>query len=483
MQSILSPQTSWHFYIAKEIAHGKELYKDFFDMTSPIIFMFFNIASGFSKIFHKPHIVSISIFNNTVAIAVLGITLGILRRNFNKKHRILLIPICTYTIFLSAGISDLFEFFSVEHICIILSFPYFLSIYNTEDKTDLLSCTIGFMAGLSCCINPFFILFVLVTEGYRKTINLPILRPQVVAFSSCIVLYILYFYSFHIDNFMALIPHAIEKQHYLYQCGYACIGNGLIKNLLVEILGACIALVYLKKHSRYWLAMLITSLFVLLLHAPQNGDIEYITTLFLSVITIGICLSESYMTIKNSRVKVISLLTAALLLIIGLSKTMFITIPSASSKELYNKSGYIEIISLFKTYPNIKVYALSESPSPFFPIITAYQDNWPAKENSMELLESLFKAQNQEIKFPVAITRYILRDVINAVASKPDLIMVQKGKYIRFFQMFREFRKQWDSYKIIGFSQIGHQKYAVYQRKDLEISKAPAPTTEKETSR
>ena len=464
LKNIIGIELSWHVYIAKSLEIGAgSLYKDFFDLNSPLVTHFASIGLLISKILYQPIILGLNIFHNLFAFLILGICLHLVRNSFDMGYRIFLIPALAYVIFLSPALAPTFEFGRKEHLFILLTLPYFLSVYGQDNIMPILRLVIGLMAGIGFCLMPLFLPYLLLVELYRYSKEIKILRLELISLVLFMILYLVHFLICYADDFLKLLPIWIEKYRYLHTCGIKCSLYGLVKNLHLEFIAAIISLIFLRKNAIYWLSLIALSLLFIVIQG-QPMVYNYLTTLSFCIIAVALFLGDIYSDSSGKR-KIAAFFVTALFLA-SMSKIMFVTLPAVSTKEVYNNRGYVEIINFMSKRPNSKIYIISDSPTPAFPILTAYQSEWLARQNSMELLEAFFKVKSYDVVFPKEALSYMISDAVGALKKKPDFVFVKKEKYLRgFFFHSAKFRHEWQHYTLVGKSKIGSEAFIVYEHK------------------
>ncbi|QSX36831.1 hypothetical protein [Shewanella sedimentimangrovi] len=203
----------WLFHATTQWLNGKELYVDIIEVNPPLIFYIMSPAVFFSKAFGVNPVLMAKLY---LSFITLGLTVIHLMLMFRVVHKNLFFNMYLPCILLIVFVIPGYDFSQRDHLAILLLLPYltcrYLKFFKHIEFNFFTIISLGFLAGLSICLKPHFILLVISCELFWfvkvKSINLLIDAMIYSIILTCALFYVLLIVC-HYTYISEMVPLAL----------------------------------------------------------------------------------------------------------------------------------------------------------------------------------------------------------------------------------------------------------------------------------
>jgi len=213
---LLNSDVSWLMQASSRLLSGGTYLNDFFEINPPMILYLYIPAVLISILTHLTNACAMRLYIFLLAsLSLLICTHEINKILTNPRESLASIFIITLAaIYLLLPMSD---FGQREHLLIILTIPYFLSIttrlVNKYNKSTTIQLLIGVMAGAGFAMKPYFLISFILIETiyvYKKKSLINLVRIESMGVIAVLLIYICLLLAFHVDYLTFVLPYASQ---------------------------------------------------------------------------------------------------------------------------------------------------------------------------------------------------------------------------------------------------------------------------------
>ena len=164
----INRDVSWDMIITERFLSGGKYIQDFFEVSPPAIFYLYALPVALAKFMSLSSILIFRLYVFFLASLSMGASYVLLKKIFLDKDRYL-VNVLLITVGIIFLILPLEEFGQRDHLLIILTMPYFLTVaYRLQggQMNPSYAIAIGLFAGLGFAIKPFFLITPFLIELY-----------------------------------------------------------------------------------------------------------------------------------------------------------------------------------------------------------------------------------------------------------------------------------------------------------------------------
>lgn len=215
----LSWDVSYLMHATMRLLSGGTYSKDFFNPNPPMILYLYIPPVVFSQILTWNIILTFRIYIFILASLSIFISYLLVRKIFLKQDD-LLVRIFVVTLSSVFLVLPLYEFGQREHLLVILTMPYLLSIvYQLQGNiiNKRYAIVVGLLAGLGFAIKPQFLIMLLLVElyytAYKKNI-FAWMRVETGIILGIITIHAAVIFFFYPDYLSIIIPYVMRNYYY-----------------------------------------------------------------------------------------------------------------------------------------------------------------------------------------------------------------------------------------------------------------------------
>ena len=210
-QLLINWDVSWDILVSKRLLAGGTYTQDFFDLNPPLIFYLLAPAAILSKVTIMSTITALRFYIFFLASVSLACCYFLTRKIFREQDAAIRYAFLVTIAFVFLIPAE-FDFGQREHLMLILSLPYLLTIVARLQGNSLhwlFALGVGLCAGLGFAIKPYFLLIPTLVELYYivKTKNLfAWVRIETITLLLFLISYLVLIFIYYPDYIHFVVP-------------------------------------------------------------------------------------------------------------------------------------------------------------------------------------------------------------------------------------------------------------------------------------
>lgn len=463
----------WHLFVAGKMLEGKRLYHDFFEVNFPMIFYLTIIPAFISKTSGITDTLILKIFNFVLAISMFLLSLQILRKQLTRQDILVISPYIAALIFILPFCFPVSEFGQKEHLFVILTLPYLLTLFSTQNSTKV-RIIVAVFAGIGFTIKPFFIIWFLVIELINWMKTREIFRIENIIIASILACYYLYFFLFEQIYFHEILPIALTSYRYLLHhdnyflffiyeivltSGFALVGAPLVATL--------------DNKKKIILLSLMMSMAMVIFLQKQLFWYHFIPLIAVFYLGVGFVIVEAFNGAQQFKLYKISFI-----LVIFIGGSVLTAVDYYRGIKKYDAS-LEKVENEIAQLDSKDIFILTARADYTFPLVNHLKINWPSKEHWLQTLEGILKRKFIHGDLNTAeVENYVAKCIINALKTSEYLIIHTPkdnkhdsymvfylyGDYIMYFNQYPEFNVEFSKFEYLKDIEHDSRKLVVYKK-------------------
>ena len=217
---LLNQDVSWLMHVTKRLLAGGTYANDFFELNPPLILYLYIPPVLLAKFSSISIIMALRVYVFLLGTLSLSLCYALAKKLFSPQDKWLAGLFLT-TIALTFFVTPIEQFGQREHLLLLLTLPYFLSmacLLNGNPMTRWQAVITGFMAGCGFAIKPYFLMPFFLLELYyllRTRQALAWCRTEILMIVAVILIYLLVITVIHHDYLATVLPF-ITRFYYGY---------------------------------------------------------------------------------------------------------------------------------------------------------------------------------------------------------------------------------------------------------------------------
>jgi hypothetical protein len=426
MQSylLLNWDVAWLMHAAGKLLAGGSYSKDFFEWNPPMILYLSMPPVLLSKVGWLSLVQAEHVYVFFIA------SISLLLCWHGNRIFIVVLAICYLIV-------PVYEFGQREHLMLMLTMPYILSVAYKQQKYNILN---SILAGIGFALKPYFLIVPLLLEIYNGK---PI-RLETLIIISILLAYLATIFLFYPDYIHAVIPLALR----LYHQGFNAPWKNLLCHPAAIFCYVVIVFYFVSSRDRLKTVLFLALIgFLFAFFMQKTAWYYHLYPAFVFAILLASVMLADY----RSDLLFLSLLIPVYTLFNLTSWGM----------EYRNKSLTL-VEYMIKHAPHQPVYFFSMTSVYAYPAVIYAESISASRFAFLGWLPGLLKKNNDDKTFLLSL----LAEYFNT--AQPELVFVDNTQfnYIKYFSDDQAFKQVWKNYRYRETIQCkNYYTLAVYQRK------------------
>jgi len=487
--------------LARRIYGGEHLYRDLYEVNLPLVFYLELPIVWLTHYFHYSEMTAAMLYHSSLAGISLALSAGLLWKSRSMRtplwDSMFIIALFFSALLLPFCLNDN-QFGQKEHLFILLTLPYFISLFcwSAHEKPYPFSMRllIGLLAGVGFCIKPFFVVAFIVSELAHLIWSRRLrdsFRIETLAIGMLLLLYPVTVFLLLPEYFFKTLP-LISHSYLFFNESHSNVTRSLLIGLLFLsgggiILMPVLALCIKSAPQRYLMALTL-SMFAIAALQMKGWSYHLYPYAAIYCLTIPAILSDIIINRHKLKEKdpLVSLeYGAKLLTVFCFILVLCAYYPSQAgsnitrSNELTQATAQIDTL-LDHRKPAHTIYCFCTAAQSVHPLVNRYDYQnvtffdalWmvSAIENALDY----YAGNSEKEPYYHDLKQQFISDVVsNFIARQPDILIKEKvqimrwGKQSDIFDYFAadpRFNKELSNYSIKGQVHMAHNTLAIYQR-------------------